>query len=102
LELPEKFDISPTFNVFDMYEFHDGETCDDEGTIDGWEQKLPIKQAEEVEENFSTRIGRKNHNKEYLEYSIKWESRGSEVELWVSKEELICLQNSSYYGEITT
>ena len=25
LELPERFDISPTFNVVDLYEFHEGE-----------------------------------------------------------------------------
>jgi hypothetical protein len=29
LELLDKFDISPTFNVVDLYEFHEGENGDD-------------------------------------------------------------------------
>ena len=36
LELPEKFDISPTFNVVDLYEFHEGEKREDEGTLSEW------------------------------------------------------------------
>jgi hypothetical protein len=91
LELPDKFNISPTFNVVDLYEFHEGEKGDDEGTLDGWEQQLPVKQVEEVEEILATRIGRKTRNKEYLEYLVKWKNRGSEDASWVSEEELICL-----------
>jgi hypothetical protein len=91
LELPDKFDISPTFNVFYLYEFHEGKKGDDEGTLDGWEKYLTVKQVEEVEEILATRIARKNRNKEYLEYLVKWKNRGSEDASWVSKEELICL-----------
>jgi hypothetical protein len=65
LELPDKFDIYPTFNIHDLYEFHEGENCDDEITLDGWEQ-LPVKRVEEVEEIVATRIGKKTCNKEYL------------------------------------
>ena len=83
LELPDKFDISPTFNIHDLYEFHEGENCDYEITLDGWEQ-LPVKRVEEVEEILATRIGKKTHNKEYLEYLFKWKKRGSEDASWVS------------------
>jgi hypothetical protein len=38
LELLDKFNISPAFNVVDMHEFHEGEKGDDEGIVDGWEQ----------------------------------------------------------------
>jgi hypothetical protein len=38
LELLDKFDISPTFNVVDLYEFHEGEKVNDEHTLGGWEQ----------------------------------------------------------------
>jgi hypothetical protein len=67
------------------------EKGDDEGTLDGWEKYLTVKQVEEVEEILATRIGRKNRNKEYLEYLVKWKNRGSEDALWVSEEELIFL-----------
>jgi hypothetical protein len=89
LELPNKFDVSPTFNVVDLYEFHEGENDDDESTLDRWEQIL-VKQVEEVEEILATRIGRKTH-KEYLEYLVKWKNRGSEDASWVFEEELMPL-----------
>jgi hypothetical protein len=38
LELLDKFDISSTFNVVDLYEFHEEENGDDESTMDRWEQ----------------------------------------------------------------
>jgi hypothetical protein len=58
LELLDKFNISPTFIVVDLYEFHEGENNDDECNLDGWEQ-LPVKQVEEVEEILAIWIGRK-------------------------------------------
>jgi hypothetical protein len=55
-----------------------------------------------VEEILATRIGRKNHNKEYIEYLVKWKNRGYEDALWVSEEELMHLRNSSSSGTTTT
>ena len=37
LELQEKFDISPTFNVADIYEYHEGGISIDEGIFSEWE-----------------------------------------------------------------
>jgi hypothetical protein len=90
LELLNKFDISPTFNVVDLYEFHTGENGDDEGILYRWEQ-LPVKRVEEVEGILATRICRKTRDKEYLEYLVKWKNREYEDASWVSKEELIHL-----------
>jgi hypothetical protein len=50
LEFPEKFDISPTFNVTDLYEFHEGDKRTDKGTLNEWEHHLPIKTEEQIEE----------------------------------------------------
>ena len=33
LELPKRFDISPTFNIADLYKFHEGDKSADEGTF---------------------------------------------------------------------
>ena len=66
LELPEMFDISPKFNVIDLYQVHEGDKSVDEGTLSEWEQHLPIKSEEEMEKKFSTRIGKKTHWKEYM------------------------------------
>jgi hypothetical protein len=43
LELTEIFDIYPTFNVANLYEFHEGDKKEDEGTLNEWEYHLPIK-----------------------------------------------------------
>jgi hypothetical protein len=43
VELPKKFDMSPTLNVVELYEFHEGDRIPDEGTLSEWEQHLPIK-----------------------------------------------------------
>ena len=34
LELPENFDVSPIFNVVDLYEFHEGEEDGEMDTMD--------------------------------------------------------------------
>jgi hypothetical protein len=95
LELPEKFDISPTFNVVDLYEFHEGDKRVDEGTLNEWEQHLPIKSEEHIEEIIATRIGKKTHLKEYMEYLIKWKNRGAEDASWVTEDQLAHVKNSS-------
>ena len=68
LELSKRFDISPTFNVSNLYEYHKGGKNVDEGTFSEWEQHLPIKSEEQMEEIIATRIGKKNHWKECMKY----------------------------------
>jgi hypothetical protein len=74
LELPQKFDISPTFNVVYLYEFHQGDRRAEEGTLREWEQHLLIKSEEQIEEIITTEIGKKTRRKEYMKYLIKWEN----------------------------
>jgi hypothetical protein len=95
LEFPEKFDISPTFNVVDLYEFHEGDIRAHEGTLSEWEKHLPIKFEEQVEEILATRIGKKTHRKEYMEYLIKWKNRGADDASWVTEDQLSCVHKSS-------
>jgi hypothetical protein len=95
VELTKKFDISPTLDVVDLYEFHEGEKRADEGTLSEWEQHLQIKSEENIEDILATRIGKKTHQKEYMEYLIKWKNRGVEDALWVPEDQLSCVHNSS-------
>ena len=85
LELPERFDISPTFNVTDLYEFHEGERGTEEGTLDDWMQHLLVKVNEEIEEILASRVGKKTCQKEYQEYLVKWKNRGPEDASWISR-----------------
>jgi len=95
LELPEKFDISPTFNVADFYGFHEEDIRADEGTLSEWEQHLPIKSEEQIKELIVTRIGKKTRREEYMEYLIKWKNWGPEDASWVTKDQLARVHNSS-------
>jgi hypothetical protein len=95
LELPEDFDISPIFNVVDLYEFHEGDENDDEDTLVEWKKQLPVKPTEELEQVLAKRICKKTRNKEYFEYLVKWRNMGSEDASWVSEKELEHLQGSS-------
>jgi hypothetical protein len=102
LELSNKFDISPTFNIVHLYEFHEGDKGEDEGAFYAWEQQLTIKKFEEVEEISATRIGRKMHNKEYMEYLVKWKNRGFEDAFWVLEEEIVNLRRPSSFQVVPT
>jgi len=91
LELLNVFDISPIFNVDDLYEFHEGEENEEEGIVDEWNKKLPIKLVGELEKILAKRNNKKIQNKDYYEYLVKWRNRGSEDASWVVEKELTCL-----------
>ena len=59
LEFSKRFDISPKFNVANLHEYHEGGKSADEGTFSEWEQQLPIKLEEQMEEILSTRVDKK-------------------------------------------
>ena len=87
-ELLENLDISLIFNVVDLYEFHEGENNDEEGTPYEWKQQPLVKIIEEVEESLATRVGKKTRQMKYLEYLIKWKNRGNGYASWVYEKDL--------------
>lgn len=68
-------DISPIFNVFDLYEFYEGEGSEEIGIPIECKEQLTVKPIEEMEEIMGTRAGKKTHYREYLEYLVKWKIR---------------------------
>jgi hypothetical protein len=71
LELLEDFEISPIFNVVDLYEFHEGEENDKKSTLANWKKQLHVKSAEELEQILVKRVSKRTQNKEYYEYLMK-------------------------------
>ena len=82
VELPNDMDISPIFNIVDLYKYHelDGEVY----ILQGY----PKKQIEEVEQILDQRVGKSTRGKYYYEYLVKWKNRPIEDASQISQFEL--------------
>lgn len=56
-----------------------------------WEQQLPARQCEEIDEVIDSRVVRRTTGKEYKEYLIKWRGEKMEEATWVAGPELLKL-----------
>ncbi|KAH9319839.1 hypothetical protein KI387_021608, partial [Taxus chinensis] len=64
VELPGNFDISPVFNVSDLYSFHgDGAERDDADEVVDWRQQVPVKKKEEVDQILDKKTMDTRHGK---------------------------------------
>ena len=82
VELPDDMDISPLFNIFDLYKYHES---DDEVFVS---DDFPKKQIEEVEQILDQRVGKSTRGKDYYEYLVKWNNSPVEDATWISQSEL--------------
>ena len=78
VELPDDMDISPIFNVSNLYKYH--ELDDEFFVLDDY----PKKRIEEVEWILDQRVGKSTRGKDYYEYLVKWKNRPIEDASWIS------------------
>ena len=87
VELPSGFDISPVFNISDLYTFHGDDTSVEQEDEVDWTHTVPIKQREAVgqildKKTMQTRQG--NYNK----YLVQWEGLAPTDSTWITEREL--------------
>ena len=78
----DDMDISPIFNVVDLYDYHQ---LDDEVFISN---DYSTKQIEEVEQVLDHRVGKSTRGKDYYGCMVKWKNKPIEDATWISQSEL--------------
>jgi len=94
IELLEGIEISPIFNIADLYPFREAETelqkevtGDEIQTVD-WEEQVPKSSQKEVEAILDRRISKKTRGKTYFQYLVKWKEQPVEDSSWLTTIEL--------------
>ena len=83
LDLPEGIEISPIFNILDLYPYRAEEagTGTEEPVIQ-WQKQWPVAQKPHMECILDKRFGRKTRRKQYFEYLVKWKAHPVEDASW--------------------
>ena len=73
IELPNGVEISPIFNIVDLYPYRVEEAgADEEQKGIQWTKQMPVVENPQMESIFDKRISKKTRRKEYFEYLVKW------------------------------
>ena len=94
IELPFDFQISPIFNVSDLYPFRDAGIQTDGTTLDGddssidWQEQIPHKEQPHIEAILDKKILKKTRNKTFFQYLIKWKNKPTEDVAWMGEQEI--------------
>ena len=82
VELPDDMDISPIFNIVDLYKYHE---IDDEVVVPN---DYPKKWIKEVEHILDKRVDKKTRGNSYFKYLVTWKNKPVEHGTWISQSYL--------------
>ena len=83
IELPDGVEISPIFNVVDLYPYRAEEVGeDDEQTEIQWTKQMAVAEKTQMESILDKRINKKTRRKDYFEYLVKWKGHPVEDASW--------------------
>jgi hypothetical protein len=86
IELPDGVEISPIFNIEDMYPYKDDETERSEDQKEfQWVKKMPVAKRPQMENIFHQIVRKKTRRKTYFEYLVKWKGHLIEDASWESE-----------------
>ena len=92
VDLPDELDISPIFNISDLYVFAESDRPEKESAESGWRKQLPKKKKESVE-RILDRKEVVTRGRRYRKFLVKWTGLPYEDSLWISEEELRSLSS---------
>jgi hypothetical protein len=83
IELPDGIEISPIFNVVDLYPYKDEEVgAEEEQKEVQWEKQMPVAEKPQMESIIDKRVSKRTSRKEYFEYLVKWKGHLVEDGSW--------------------
>ena len=94
IELPLELQISPVFNVSDLY-LLDG--CDGiASSIDAQVQQSPIAKIDVIEDVLDVKEARSKRGNSYREFLVKWLGKPATESTWIAEEDLKRIDPSIY------
>jgi hypothetical protein len=89
IELPDGIEISPIFNVADLYPYRDKEAvAEKEQKEVQWTKQMPVAKNPQIESIIDKRVSRKTRRKEYFNYLVKWKGHPVEDASWEDEAEI--------------
>jgi hypothetical protein len=89
IELTDGIEISPIFNISDLYPYRAEETeTGDEKLVIQWEKQMPVAEKSHMECILDKRVSKKTRRKQYFEYVVKWKNHPVEDASWESEAEI--------------
>jgi hypothetical protein len=83
IELPDGVEISPIFNISDLYPYRAEESgADSEQAEVQWDKQIPVAGKQQMESILDKRISKRTRRKEYFEYLVKWKGHPVEDASW--------------------
>jgi hypothetical protein len=83
IELSNGIEISPIFDVVDLYPYIDEEAgVEEEQKEVQWTKQMPVAEKPQMESIIDKRVNKKTRRKEYFEYLVKWKGHPVEDANW--------------------
>ena len=94
IELPFDFQISPIFNISDLYLFKylgveiEEMISGEYGPFVDWQGQLPQREQPQIEAILNKRISKKTRNKDYFQYLVTWKDQPIGYATWMNEMDI--------------